>query len=75
MVFFGGPDDRETLELAGRMAGVAVPVVRFVKAKWMEYDPVTLQPSLEKCWEKSYSFSTAPLDRRREEVWLMFFTF
>lgn len=78
VVFFGGPDDRETLELAGRMAKhprVAVAMVRFVKAKGMEYDAVTLRPSPEKCWEKGYSFSTAPLDRRREEVWFIFSTF
>lgn len=78
VLFFGGPDDREALELSGRMSehpGVAVAVVRFVKEKGMEYDTVTLRPSPEKCREKSYSFSTAALDRRLEEVWLIFFIF
>lgn len=64
VVFFGGPDDREVLELAGRMAedpGIAVAMVMFVKAKGMDYYAVTLRPSPKKCQEKCYSFSTAPL--------------
>ncbi|KAJ8636870.1 hypothetical protein MRB53_011137 [Persea americana] len=71
VVFFGGPDDREALELAGRMTehpGVKVDAVRFVGG--MEdgvSNGVTLRPSPEKCAEKSYSFSTASIDRGREK--------
>ena len=74
VVFFGGPDDREALELAGRMAehpGVRVTVVRFVEAKeGNDHDRpiVTLRPSPMKCAEKRYSFSTAAMDRQREKV-------
>lgn len=52
VVFFGGPDDREVLELARRMAkdpGIAVAMVMFVKAKGMDYYAVTLRSSPEKC--------------------------
>ncbi|RWR76794.1 cation/H+ antiporter 20 [Cinnamomum micranthum f. kanehirae] len=71
VVFFGGPDDREALELAGRMTehpGVKVDAVRFVEGVEGEVsDGVTLRPSTEKCGEKSYSFSTASIDREREK--------
>ncbi|KAK1311743.1 Cation/H(+) antiporter 20 [Acorus calamus] len=68
VVFFGGPDDREALELGGRMAehpGVRVTLVRFVEVKSMA---VTLRPSPEKCVEQSYSFSTAVMDRDKEKA-------
>lgn len=76
VVFFGGPDDREALELAGRMAehpGVRVTAVRFVEAEkgsLQDRPTVTLRPSPMKCAEKSYSFSTAVMDRQREKVLL-----
>lgn len=75
VVFFGGPDDREALELAARMSehpGVRVTAVRFVEteAKKGKQDRpmVTLRPSPMKCAEESYSFSTAAMDRQREKV-------
>lgn len=71
VMFFGGPDDREAMEVAGRMAehpGVAVTVVRFVNEKGSDNNSVRLRPSPGKCSEKSYSFSTAVVDRRQEEV-------
>ncbi|CAN1135303.1 Cation/H(+) antiporter 20 [Linum perenne] len=52
IVFFGGPDDRESLELGGRMAehpAVKVTVVRFVEKEGVEEDgnAVTLRPELD----------------------------
>lgn len=71
VVFFGGPDDREALELAGRMAehpGVRVDAVRFVGGNGASAsDGVTLRPSPDKCIEKSYSFSTAAMDWEHEK--------
>uniref|UniRef100_A0ACD5W7S7 Uncharacterized protein n=1 Tax=Avena sativa TaxID=4498 RepID=A0ACD5W7S7_AVESA len=72
VVFFGGPDDREALELAGRMAehpGVQVTVVRFLdgKAGRDEHAEVTLRPSEPKNAEKSYTFSTAVVNGHREK--------
>lgn len=73
VVFFGGPDDREALELAGRMAehpGVQVTVVRFVdgKAGSEEQSEVTLRPSNTKNADRNYTFSTAVVDTRKEKV-------
>ncbi|KAF8395095.1 hypothetical protein HHK36_019035 [Tetracentron sinense] len=70
VVFFGGPDDREALELGGRMAehpGVKMTVVRFVEKNGAESNGVMLRPSPEKCRENRYSFSTAAMDRQREK--------
>ncbi|KAL6864664.1 hypothetical protein ACP4OV_015815 [Aristida adscensionis] len=74
VVFFGGPDDREALELAGRMAehpGVQVTVVRFVdgKAGGEEQAEVTLRPSNTKNADRNYTFSKAvdAVDTRREK--------
>ncbi|XP_020582972.1 LOW QUALITY PROTEIN: cation/H(+) antiporter 20-like [Phalaenopsis equestris] len=66
VVFLGGPDDREALEFAGRMAehpGVGVKAVRFVA----EGPDFMLRPSAKKSSEDSYSFSTAVMDREREK--------
>lgn len=71
ILFFGGPDDREALELAGRMAehpAVKVTVVRFVEKPEAEGSEITLRPSLSKCREKSYSFSIAHMNREKEKV-------
>lgn len=65
-LFFGGPDDREALQLASRMAehpAVRVSVVRFVKGQETEGSHVQLRPAPNKCREKSYSFSTAAMNR------------
>ncbi|KXG21104.2 hypothetical protein SORBI_3009G015400 [Sorghum bicolor] len=72
VVFFGGPDDREALELAGRMAehpGVQVTVVRFVDGKdgSEEQSEVTLRPSHTKNADRSYTFSTAVVDAAKEK--------
>ncbi|CAL9159237.1 unnamed protein product [Musa hybrid cultivar] len=71
VLFFGGPDDREAVELASRMAehpGILVTVVRFITQKSGNEDRqnVTLRPSPLKSAEKSYTFSTAVMDRERE---------
>uniref|UniRef100_A0A1D1Z6R0 Cation/H(+) antiporter 20 n=1 Tax=Anthurium amnicola TaxID=1678845 RepID=A0A1D1Z6R0_9ARAE len=77
VVFFGGPDDREALELAGRMAehpGIKVAAVRFVVAgssstpgKKGPAVAVSLRPSPHKSTEENYTFSTATVDRQREK--------
>ncbi|KAF5201830.1 Cation/H(+) antiporter like [Thalictrum thalictroides] len=71
VLFFGGPDDREALELGGRMAehpGVKVTVVRFVVKKGAESNVVMLRPSPDVEMENNYSFSTAVMDREREKA-------
>ncbi|KAM6574632.1 cation/H(+) antiporter 20 [Cannabis sativa] len=70
IVFFGGPDDREALELGSRMAehpAVKVTVVRFVNKEGLNGDRVTLMPSPNKSTEISYSFSTATMNRPVEK--------
>ncbi|KAK4782752.1 hypothetical protein SAY86_007126 [Trapa natans] len=72
ILFFGGPDDREALELGGRMAEhpvVSVTVVRFPgkDGGGRGGAQVMLQPSPSKCKEKSYSFSTKNTDPQREK--------
>ena len=71
VVFFGGPDDREALELGGRMAehpAVKVTVVRFVEKEGMDSEGIMLRPSPNKSTEVSYSFSTAKMNREKEKV-------
>lgn len=73
VLFFGGPDDREALELASRMAehpGVRVTAVGFVDGKKsMEDRPnIMLRPSPMKSADDSYTFSTAVMDRELEKV-------
>ncbi|KAM3399835.1 hypothetical protein ACQJBY_004974 [Aegilops geniculata] len=72
VLFFGGPDDREALELAGRMAehpGVQLTVVRFLdgKAGNEEHSEVTLRPTDARNAEKSYTFSTAVVNGHKEK--------
>ncbi|KAG1339191.1 cation/H(+) antiporter 20 [Cocos nucifera] len=72
VLFFGGPDDREALELASRMAehpGVRVTAVRFVDGnKGKEDRPnIMLRPSPMKSADDSYTFSTAVMDREQEK--------
>ncbi|KVI09486.1 cation/H(+) antiporter 20 [Cynara cardunculus var. scolymus] len=73
VMFFGGPDDRECLELGGRMVehpAVNVTVLRFVEDNRTEQDGVGLKPALSKGREK-YTFSTAinhpEKERERDE--------
>jgi hypothetical protein len=74
VVFFGGPDDREALELAGRMAehpGVNVTAMRFLTGNNGGDDgrhEVKLKPAPSKNEEKSYTFSTADVDIQREKA-------
>ncbi|KAJ7977100.1 Cation/H(+) antiporter like [Quillaja saponaria] len=70
IVFFGGPDDREALELGGRMAehpAVKVKVVRFVDKNGLESNGVMLRPSPNRSSEQSYTFSTATMNRESEK--------
>ncbi|KAL6277876.1 hypothetical protein ACE6H2_021477 [Prunus campanulata] len=73
IIFFGGPDDREALELGGRMAehpAVKVTVVRFVEKEGLESNGphgLMLKPSPSKSTDNSYSFSTAKMDREKEK--------
>ncbi|GMH10155.1 hypothetical protein Nepgr_011996 [Nepenthes gracilis] len=70
VVFFGGPDDREALELGGRMAehpAVKVAVIRFVEKERVDRNDVKLQPSPEKS-TNSYTFSTATMNRQEERA-------
>ncbi|XWS67034.1 hypothetical protein CRYUN_Cryun05aG0251700 [Craigia yunnanensis] len=69
ILFFGGPDDREALELSGRMAehpAVKVAVVRLVEKEGLERDGAMLRPSSTKSTEKNYSFSTARMNSEIE---------
>lgn len=72
IIFFGGPDDREALQLAGRMAehpAVRVTVLRFIKKEGTDNNNVVvLRPSPNKSKESSYSFSTATPNPEREKV-------
>ncbi|KAL4309796.1 hypothetical protein GQ457_01G017670 [Hibiscus cannabinus] len=70
ILFFGGPDDREALELGGRMAehpAVKVDVVRFLEQEGLQRDGVILRPSASKRTEKNYSFSTASINTEKEK--------
>lgn len=70
-LFFGGPDDREALELSGRIAehpAVKVSVVRFIEKDGLQSDGVVLKPSASKCAEKNYTFSTAHINTEKEKV-------
>nr|GEU76617.1 cation/H(+) antiporter 20 [Tanacetum cinerariifolium] len=61
VMFFGGPDDHECLELTGRMVehpAVNVTVLRFVEGIRVEHDGVGLRPAPSNGTEK-YTFSTA----------------
>ncbi|XP_062005407.1 cation/H(+) antiporter 20 [Rosa rugosa] len=62
IVFLGGPDDREALELGGRMAdhpAVKVKVVRFAEKEGLESNGLMLKPSPTK--------STENMDREKEK--------
>jgi hypothetical protein len=73
IVFFGGPDDREALELGKKMAehpAVAVTVVRFVKQNGMIGNNIVLLQSPDQNTDQSYSFSVAKMNRQIEQVML-----
>ncbi|GAB4856792.1 hypothetical protein Ancab_014710 [Ancistrocladus abbreviatus] len=59
VLFFGGPDDREALELGGRMSKISgvrvrVSVIRLVGKDQMERKTETSQPSAGKCNSESF---------------------
>ncbi|KAE8099433.1 hypothetical protein FH972_017416 [Carpinus fangiana] len=70
IIFFGGPDDREALELGGRMAehpAVNVTVIRFVEKEGKESNGhVMLRLAPSGASEQNYSFSTAKMNRETE---------
>ena len=71
VLFFGGPDDREALELAKRIAehpGIDVNAVRFLEVNESNKLTISLKPSPNKSAEDNYSFSTAAVDREKEKA-------
>ncbi|PNY03553.1 cation H(+) antiporter 20-like protein, partial [Trifolium pratense] len=70
IVFFGGPDDREVLELGKKMAehpAVAVTVVRFVEENGLSGNNFVLRQSPEKSADENYSFFVAKMNRQKEQ--------
>ncbi|XP_020213893.1 cation/H(+) antiporter 20 [Cajanus cajan] len=73
IIFFGGPDDREALELGEMMLQhptVEVRVVRFVQKDGLngnESNDIVLSFSNDNNSDKSYSFSTANMNRQTEQ--------
>lgn len=70
IIFFGGPDDREALELGGRMAehpAVNVTVITFVQKNETDGHDLVLRPSPNKCRESSYTFTTAITNPQNEK--------
>ncbi|XP_057540955.1 cation/H(+) antiporter 20 [Amaranthus tricolor] len=72
VVFFGGPDDREALELGARMAEhpvVKVTIIRFIENQEIDAtNNVKLMPSPEKCSDSNYTFSVAAINRNEEKA-------
>lgn len=71
IVFFGGPDDREALELGKKMVehpAVAVTVVRFVDQNELSGNNFVLRQSPGKSTDENYSFSIAKINRQKEQV-------
>ncbi|KAH7866349.1 hypothetical protein Vadar_019219 [Vaccinium darrowii] len=71
ILFFGGPNDRETLGLGSRMAehpAVKATVLRFVGEERLEGSGVALQPPPNKGRGTSYSFSSPAMDRETEKI-------
>ncbi|KAK1421104.1 hypothetical protein QVD17_23209 [Tagetes erecta] len=69
VLFFGGPDDRECLELGGRMVehpAVHMTVLRFVEENRAEHDGPVLKLAPSKGREK-YTFSTAIVNPEKEK--------
>ncbi|KAE8099432.1 hypothetical protein FH972_017415 [Carpinus fangiana] len=70
IIFFGGPDDREALQLGGRMAehpAVNVTVIRFVEKEGKQSNGlVMLRLAPSGASEQNYSFSTAKMNRETE---------
>ncbi|KAM7255291.1 hypothetical protein ACFE04_002547 [Oxalis oulophora] len=70
VLFFGGPDDREALELGGRMAehpAVKVTVVRFIEKDESHSIAITMQTAPKKSSENKYCLSTATMNIEKEK--------
>ncbi|KAM7526316.1 hypothetical protein LguiA_016218 [Lonicera macranthoides] len=70
IVFFGGPDDREALDLGGRMTehpNVKVTVIRYVEEEGAASKSLVLRPSPNRSRENSYTFSIATLNPKKEK--------
>ncbi|XP_021854042.1 cation/H(+) antiporter 20 [Spinacia oleracea] len=71
VVFFGGPDDREALELGARMMDhpeIRVTVIRFIETQGMDANSVKLMPSPEKCSDSNYTFSVTAMNTTEEKA-------
>ncbi|KAF8045354.1 hypothetical protein N665_5129s0002 [Sinapis alba] len=70
VIFVGGTDDREALELGGRMAerpAVKVTVVRFLVRETLRSNVVTLRPTSSKGKEKYYTCFTTNVEPEKEK--------
>ncbi|KAK7284208.1 hypothetical protein RJT34_18950 [Clitoria ternatea] len=70
ILFFGGPDDREALELGKKMSehpAVKLTVLRFVEQDRLNANNIVLTLSPNESNEKSYSFSTAKMNHQEEK--------
>ncbi|WCJ28281.1 Cation/H(+) antiporter 20 [Euphorbia peplus] len=71
VIFFGGPDDREALQLGGRMAehpAIKVSVIRFVGRETTVRDKTTsTQACSSPISEQSYGVSTSKINREKEK--------
>jgi len=73
IIFFGGPDDREALELTKKMIEhptLKVSVVRFIEKDGLGKNNIVLSFSPGKSNDECYSFSTANISRQKERVTL-----
>lgn len=72
VLFFGGPDDREALELGRRMAehpGIKLTVIRFLPGTEFEHTAINLTPLPAQEIEshpQAYKFSNAEINREQE---------
>ncbi|CAK8543738.1 unnamed protein product [Lathyrus sativus] len=69
IVFFGGPDDREALELGKKMTehpAVEVTIVRFVEQDAESGNNFVLRQSPGKSADDSYSFAITKMNRQKE---------
>ncbi|KAK7336964.1 hypothetical protein VNO77_17518 [Canavalia gladiata] len=72
IIFFGGPDDREALELGSKMCEhptVKVTVARFIEKDELSESNLVLTLLPSEASEESYSFSTAKMNRQKEKEW------
>lgn len=76
IIFFGGPDDCQALELGGRMAEhpvVKPTIMRFVEKEGLESNGphgLMLKPSPSKSTDNGNTISTGKMDREKEKVFV-----